>query len=59
MNTAIRLADPHGATLVILDNYLGWYCDVTNIFIRQKHIQSEIIIIKIEELLNFVVKIKL
>jgi hypothetical protein len=24
--------------LVILDN-LGWYCDVTNVFIRQRQIQ--------------------
>jgi hypothetical protein len=28
VNTAIRLADPPGATLVILDN-LGWYCDTS------------------------------
>jgi len=28
------LADPPGATSVILDN-LGWYCDLVNIFIRQ------------------------
>jgi hypothetical protein len=56
MNTAIWLADPHGTTLIILDN-LGWYCEV------DKHIHSlttqGIIIIKIEESLNFVVKIKL
>jgi hypothetical protein len=32
------LADPPGSTLVILDN-LVWYCDVTNIFIRQQQIQ--------------------
>jgi len=32
------LADPVGATLVILDN-LGCYCDVANIFICQRQIQ--------------------
>jgi len=32
------LADPHGATLVILDNLI-WYFDVANIFIRQRQIQ--------------------
>jgi len=31
------LADPPGEKLVILDN-LGWYCDVTNTFIRQRQI---------------------
>ena len=33
VNTAIRLADPPGATLVIhvLDN-LGWYCDIADKF---------------------------
>ena len=47
MNTAIRLADPPATTLVILD-------------IKDKVKQShEIIPIKIEESLNFVVKIKL
>ena len=47
--------------LVILDN-LGWYCGVTNIFIGQRQIQIvmyEIIVIEIEESLNFVVKFKL
>ena len=39
--------------LVILDN-LGWYCDVTNILIRQRQIQ---IVVNIEESLNVVVKI--
>ena len=34
MNTAILLADLPGATLVIHDN-IGWYCDVTNVFIHQ------------------------
>jgi hypothetical protein len=29
MNTAIRLADPTGEKIVILDN-LCWYCDITN-----------------------------
>ena len=38
VNTAIWLVDPPGATLVILDN-LGWYCDVANIFLHQRHIQ--------------------
>jgi hypothetical protein len=44
------LADPPGAILFILNN-LGGYCDVTNIFIRQRRIQ---VIPR-----NFVVKIKL
>ena len=48
--------------MVILDN-LVWYCDVTNIFIRQRQIQivpaHEKIVIKIEKSLNCVVKIKL
>ena len=47
--------------MVILDN-LGWYCGVTNIFIGQRQIQIvmyEIIVIEIEESLNFVVKFKL
>ena len=39
VNTAIWLADPPGATMVILDN-LGRYCDVTNMFIRQRQIQK-------------------
>jgi len=46
---------------VILDN-LGWYCGVANILIRQRQIQIvlyDIIVIKIEESLNFAVKIKL
>ena len=41
VNTSIWLADSSGEKLVIqciLDN-LGWYCDVTNIFIRQRQIQ--------------------
>jgi hypothetical protein len=41
--------------LVILDN-LGWYFDVANIFIIS---QRQIQIVKIEELLYFVVKNKL
>jgi len=32
------LADQTGGKLVILDN-LSWYCDVSNIFIRQRQIQ--------------------
>ena len=38
--------------MVILDN-LGWYCDVTNVFIRQRQIQivTRNNVIKIEELL--------
>jgi hypothetical protein len=36
--TAIWLADLPIENLVKLDN-LGWYCDVTNIFIRQRQIQ--------------------
>jgi hypothetical protein len=32
------LADSLGEILVMLDN-LGWYYDVTNIFIRQRQIQ--------------------
>ena len=53
MNTAIRLADPPGATLFILDK-LGWYCDVVNMYIRQRqnHIVHEIMVIKTEESLN-------
>jgi hypothetical protein len=46
--------------MVIFDN-LGWYCDVTNVFIRQRQIQlvtHEIIVIEIEESLHIVVKIK-
>ena len=35
---AIWWTDPPGEKLVILDN-LGWYCDVTNVFIRQRQIQ--------------------
>ena len=60
MITAIWLADPPGATLVILDN-LDWYCDIANIsFAYDKFIKSqEIIVIKIEESLHFVVKIRL
>jgi hypothetical protein len=38
VNATIWLADPPRATLVILDN-VGWYCDVNNIFIRQRQIQ--------------------
>jgi hypothetical protein len=38
VNIAICLTDPPGATVVILDN-LGLYCDVANIFIRQRQIQ--------------------
>ena len=38
VNTAIWLADLPGTTMVINDN-LGWYCDVANIFIRQGQIQ--------------------
>ena len=54
------MAVPLGEKLVILDNF-DWYCDVTNIFIRQRHFKQshEIIVIKIDESLNFVVKIKL
>jgi hypothetical protein len=44
VNTAIRLADPPEEKLIILDN-LGWYCDVTNIFIRQRLIQIVISIL--------------
>jgi hypothetical protein len=29
------LADLRGTTLVILDN-LSWYCDIANVFIRQR-----------------------
>jgi len=29
------LTDPPGSTLVMLDN-LGWYCDITNVFIRKR-----------------------
>jgi hypothetical protein len=58
LNTAICLEK----ILAILDN-LGWYCGVTNVFIRQRQIQiawkHEIIVNKIKETLNFVVKIKL
>jgi len=32
------LANPPGKKIVILDN-LGCYCDVTNVFIRQRQIQ--------------------
>jgi hypothetical protein len=32
------MADPPGEKCVILDN-LGWYCDIANIFIRQRQIQ--------------------
>jgi len=32
------LANPSGKIMVTLDN-LGWYCDVTNVFIRQRQIQ--------------------
>jgi len=39
VNNEILLADPPGEKLVILNN-LGWYCDVTNIFIRQWKIQK-------------------
>jgi hypothetical protein len=38
MNTVIWLADPLGATFVILDN-LGWYYAVANIFFRGRKIQ--------------------
>jgi hypothetical protein len=38
VNTAIWLAGLLGETLVIQDN-LGWYCDVTNVFILHRHIQ--------------------
>jgi hypothetical protein len=38
VNTAIWLADPPEEKLVIFDN-LGWYCDVTNIFICQRQVQ--------------------
>jgi hypothetical protein len=60
VNTAIWLADLPEEFFFILDN-LGWYCDVTKIFISQWQIQmsQEIIVIKIKESLNFVVKIKL
>jgi len=36
------LIDPPGAILVTLDN-LCWYCDVANIFIRQRQIQMVLI----------------
>ena len=55
VNTAIWLADMPGTTLIILDN-LGWYCDVANDKFKYSH---ELIVIKIKESLNFVVKIKL
>ena len=39
---------------------LGWYFDNTNVFIRQRQIHiHEIIVIKMEESLNFAVKTKL
>ena len=58
MNTVIRLVDPQKATLVILDN-LGWYCDVANIFIRQRQSKTvpDIFVIEIEESFDFVVRI--
>jgi hypothetical protein len=50
------LDDLPGEFFFILDN-LGWYNDVTDIFIRQRHIQ--IVPRKIDESLNVVVKIEL
>ena len=52
MNTAIWLAAPPGATLVILDN-LDWYCDVAS---DEDKLFYEVIVIKIEESLHFLVK---
>ena len=52
MNTAIWLAAPPGATLVILDN-LDWYCDVAS---DEDKLSYEVIVTKIEESLHFLVK---
>ena len=39
VNTAIWLTDLPGENIVMLDN-LGWYCDITNIFIYQRQIPN-------------------